>query len=69
MSTKRERAEIIERRSREMAMSGGYRDFITIEHALRAQGFEESRGQLDNPAIRQYLNELCAVAQKKTSSF
>jgi len=48
MTTKRGRAEFIERLSREMAQSGNYRDYTHIEMALRAQGFEEARGQLDN---------------------
>ena len=64
MTTKRERAEIIERRSREMAKSGNYRDYMEIEFALRAQGFGEARGQLDNHETRQFLNDICAAARK-----
>jgi hypothetical protein len=51
-----------------MALSGDYSDFMQIEFALRAQGFHEARGQLDNPAVRQYLNDLCAQARNGKSN-
>ena len=59
MATKRERAEIIERRASEMAASGKYRDHMEIEFALRAEGYPEARTQLDNPGTRYFLNEIC----------
>jgi hypothetical protein len=68
MTTKQERAEIIERRSREMAESGNYRDYTEIEFALRAQGFEEARNQLDSPATRGFLNDICVAARKRKSN-
>jgi hypothetical protein len=67
MATKMQRADHISRRSKEMAESGQFRDFLEIEFALRADGFYEARGQLDSPAIRQFLNELCRQAEARKS--
>jgi hypothetical protein len=64
MTTKQQRAEIIETRSHEMAESGGYSDFMEIEFELCRQGFPEARGLLDNPTIRLYLNKLCQHARR-----
>ena len=64
MTTKRQRAEFIETRSREMAESGKYSDFMEIEFELCRQGFPEARGLLDNPTIRLHLNKLCQHARR-----
>jgi hypothetical protein len=64
MTTKWQRAEFIETRSREMAESGKYSDFMEIEFELCRQGFPEARGLLDNPTIRLHLNKLCQHARR-----
>lgn len=61
--TKRERAEHITRRSNELAASGQYASWLSIEHALRAEGFDEARQQLDNRFVRAELDELCRRAR------
>ena len=41
--TQRERAEYISRRAYEMALSGDYEDWMSIELALRGEGYDEAR--------------------------
>jgi hypothetical protein len=55
MTTKRQRAEFIETRSREMAESGKYSDFMEIEFELCRQGFPEARGLLDPKSAIRFL--------------
>jgi hypothetical protein len=49
MATKRERAAIIERLAFEMAATGKYSDYMAIEFALRAQGYQEARTTTRQP--------------------
>lgn len=62
--TKKERAEYVSRRSRELAQSGEYKDWMSIELALRAEGFPEARQLLDSRFIRQELDEMCKWARE-----
>jgi hypothetical protein len=68
MSTKRERAEIISRLAFEMAQSGEYDGYQAIEHALRAQGYSEARGELDHGATRQLLDEICESSRGENNN-
>lgn len=47
------------RRAEELARSGKYADYISIEHALKMEGYKKARIWLDDGFIRQELNELC----------
>jgi hypothetical protein len=42
-----------------------YPDWLSIEHALRADGFDEARQLLDRPYIRDELNRICMAAKKR----
>jgi hypothetical protein len=61
--TKRERREYIHQRALEMARSGEHDDFMSIELALRAEGYSEARGELDSRVLRDELNKLCKQAR------
>lgn len=61
---KSERAELIDRRADEMARSGQYQDWGSIERALRAAGHSEARQLLDSQFRRQELNEMCRQARQ-----
>jgi len=54
----------MDRRSHEMARSGDYPDHVAIEHALRAEGYPEAHGFLDDRFRRWYLNKLCNDARR-----
>ena len=53
--TKRERRKYIHQRALEMARSGKYPDVMSIELALRAEGYSEARGELDSRVRRDEL--------------
>jgi hypothetical protein len=59
---KKERSELIHRLADEMARSGDYKDWGSIERALRAQGYLEARQLLDSQFRRQELDEMCNQA-------
>lgn len=61
---KSERFELIDRRADEMARSGQFPDWGSIEIALRAEGHAEARQVLDNRFRRQELNEMCRQARE-----
>ena len=61
---KRERFELIDRRADEMARSGDYEDWGSIERALRAEGHREARQLLDSQFRRNELNEMCRQARE-----
>ena len=62
---KKNRAELIDKRADEMARSGQYSDWHSIEHALRVEGFLEARQLLDNAFRRSELNEMCRQAREQ----
>jgi hypothetical protein len=57
---KAERLAHINERAYELAESGTCRNWQMIETKIRAEGYEEARGWLDNGALRMILNEICA---------
>jgi len=65
---KKERAEFIDREADVMARSGKYADWLSIEHALRHQGYPEARQVLDNQFRRQELNEMCRQARESITT-
>ena len=46
-------------RAEELARSGKYPDWGSIEHALKSEGYKKARIWLDDRFIRQELNDLC----------
>lgn len=65
---KKERSEFIDRRADEMARSGQYQEWGSIERALRAEGYLEARQILDSQFRRQELNEMCRQARQDNGS-
>lgn len=60
---KKARAEYVHRRARELAESGDYQDWLSIEHAIRHEGLPEARQLLDSRFLRAELDEMCKFAQ------
>ena len=60
---KAERIEQVSKLSREYAQSGDYRNWYSIELALRQQGLPEARTYLDNKTLRDQLDEMCKFAK------
>jgi hypothetical protein len=65
--TKRERREYIHQRALQMAQSGEHDDYMSIELALRAEGYHEARSELDSRHLRDRLNALCKQARARRS--
>jgi len=65
---KRERIETIHKRACEYAKSGLYPGWQNIEWKLREEGLSEARSELDDPAIRAELDELCHIAKSPDRS-
>ena len=62
--SKKDRGELIDRRADEMARSGQYVNWSSIERALRAERFLEARQILDSEFRRGELNEMCRQARE-----
>jgi hypothetical protein len=58
------RASYIERRAFELARGGTHANWLSIENAIRLEGYEEARGELDRRWLRDELNEICRSAQE-----
>ena len=57
-----ERHSHIRKLAFDYARSGKYIDWLSVEHALRSDGFSEARSILDNQYIREELNQICKDA-------
>jgi hypothetical protein len=62
---KKQRAELIDKRADELARSGKFADWISIEIKLRGEGFKEARQVLDSRFRREELNEMCKAARQE----
>jgi hypothetical protein len=62
---KEERLSFIKKDAYELAKTGKYQDWLSIETALRGDGFTEARRVLDNDIIRKELNDICVQATSK----
>lgn len=60
---KMDRGELMNKRALQMALSGQFEDSLSIEMALRREGFREARQWLDNLGLRPELNEMCKQAK------
>jgi hypothetical protein len=56
----------VDSRARELAETGKYHNWLSIETQLRfGEGVEEAREILDRKWFRDYLDQLCIAAQKR----
>ena len=63
--TKKEQREYISNRAPELARSGKFSGWLSIEHHLRlVENMHEARHALDYKYIRENLDDLCREAQK-----
>ena len=60
---KEERLEIIHKRAYEYANSGRFSGWQEIEWKLRKEGLFEARDEIDRPAMRSELDDLCRKAR------
>ena len=61
---KKQQRERIERLATELARSGRFSGWLSIEHHLRfEEGMPEARHALDNERIRERLDQLCQEAR------
>lgn len=66
---KKELEEIVYRRADELARSGNYQDWRSIEIELRHEGFLKARQLLDSRFRRQELNNMCKQAQMARTEY
>ena len=57
------RVDLMGKRAREMAKSGKFEDSLSIEMALRREGFREAKDWLREDSVRNELNLLCREAR------
>lgn len=63
---KKQRAEFIKKRARELANSGDHVDHTAIEFALLLEGYPEAHEVLDDRGyLRQTVDNLCQAARAK----
>lgn len=63
---KAEMRAYVNSRARELAESGKFHNWLSIETQLRfGEGVEEAREILDRKWFRDYLDQLCIAAQKR----
>lgn len=63
---KKQRAEFIHKRARELANSGDYEDHKAVEFALLREGYPEAHEVLDDRGyLRQEMDNLCQAALAK----
>lgn len=66
---KKERREYILRRAKELAKTGNFSGWLSIEHYIRSkEGLQEARSVLDNQWLRKELDRLCSKAKRSTKS-
>ena len=68
MLSKIEIAKYVAHASREMAMSGDYKDCLAVELALRRNGFPEARLLLAPSGIRIEIDRLCRERMQNKGS-
>ena len=64
MTKKRTDPSVIVRKAEELARSGEYHNWLSIEFALRLQGFSDARDALDRDWVRERLDDLCSEARQ-----
>jgi len=62
---KKDSSSKIQKLAREYAKSGKYSHWLSIEHAISAEGYVGAKTALDVPYIRDELMSLCSTASSK----
>lgn len=62
---KEERLSFINKEAYKLSKTGEYSDWLSIEIALRGDGFTEARRVLDNERMRKELDEFCKKARSE----
>jgi hypothetical protein len=65
MAKKRTDPSVIVQKAEELARSGEYQNWLSIEFALRSQGLSGARDALDRDWVRERLDDLCGQARQK----
>lgn len=64
--TKRQQREYVPKRARELACSGNFPNWLSIEIHMRYEEYcPEARHVLDNEVVRKQLDRLCWEARRK----
>ena len=62
---RKQQAEFIRMRARELANSGDHENHQDVEFALRVEGYLEARSVLDDSFVREDLDKMCKFAREK----
>lgn len=66
---KQKRHAYIVRRARELAETGNFSRWLSIEHHIRSkEGLQEARSVLDDQWLRKELDRLCDEAKRRKNS-
>jgi hypothetical protein len=66
MPASRKKEERMWKLADELARSGEYENWLTIEWELRRRGYGRARQLLDNEQTRERFNQVCEQARKVT---
>ena len=55
----------VARRAYELASTGRYPDFVSIEEAIIAEGYAESVPWLEMPGVIASISEICAISREQ----
>ncbi len=64
MPISRAKEERMWRLAYQMARSGKYSGWLSIEHELRSRGYSRARHLLDRESIRERLDKMCTEARE-----
>jgi hypothetical protein len=64
MSLNQQRLAYVGRRAYELARSGNYEDFASIQSALMAEGYADSVPWLELPGVMAALKEICQISRE-----
>lgn len=65
-SERNERSGYIQRRAMELARSGNHENWLSVEIAIRSEGYDEARRELDQAWLRDEIDKACRLAKKMT---
>jgi hypothetical protein len=63
MAGHEDRIIYVARRAFDLARSGEYRDFVSIQEAIMDEGFGESVPWLERPGVMESLAEICVISR------
>jgi len=68
MSRNDERLAYVGRRAYELARSGYYEDFASIQLAIKREGYADSIAWLELPGVMAALAEICAISREDAAN-